>query len=45
MLLYIVVIGLAIEGVALVFALSLCGAAARADYWSTAHHAALQGWA
>ncbi len=45
MLLYIVVISLAIESAALVFALSLCRAAARADHWSTAHHAELQGWA
>ena len=42
---YIVAISLAIEGVALVFAFSLCRAASRADQWSTAHHAALQGWA
>ena len=42
---YIVAISLAIEGVALVFAFSLCRAASRADQWSTAHHVALQGWA
>ena len=43
MLQYIVVIGLAIEGAALVFALSLCRAARRADQEIARHYAALLG--
>ncbi len=39
---YTVAIGLAIEGAALVFALSLCRAARRADQQRAGHHAELQ---
>ncbi len=39
---YTVAIGLAIEGAALVFALSLCRAASRADQQRAGHHAELQ---
>ncbi len=42
---YTVAIGLAIEGAALLFALSLCRAAGRADQWSAGHYAALLGLA
>ena len=39
---YTIAIGLAIEGAALVFALSLCRAARRADQQRAGHHAELQ---
>ncbi len=42
---YTVAISLAIEGVALMVALSLCRAASRADQWSAGHYAALLGLA
>ncbi len=42
---YTVAISLAIEGVALVFAFSLCRAAWRADQWIAGHYAALLGMA
>ncbi len=40
---YTVAIGLAIEGAALLFALSLCRAAGRADQWSAGHRVELEG--